>query len=336
MRRSIGLAALLLLTACPDPKPSGGGTSVHCSWTDATCSQVTGTFAPADLTAIQTDCATSGGAYAAGGCSPVGAVEGYCYYADFQAATGVPVAGATMIDYYFPPSWNATTAAADCSGAWLGSDEPNDTLGTATPLVLDTQVAASMASASDLDFYVFTVPAGGLEITFRTFDSTGAACTTIDPWLDFYDAGGTYLWSADDEGIDWCEDVALTFPAGTYFVEVGGWYPDTFSYVLTTSTGPVPTGSVASASCYRASSGVCEQYTGRFSSASLATLQNDCGSGSFASAACPTANAVSGRCAIGAIPVGAGTTVDAYLYSPNYTSGTAASACTGAGYTWVN
>jgi hypothetical protein len=337
MRGSIGLAALAVLTACSDPSPSGGGgASVHCTWTDATCSQVIGTFTTADLTAIESDCTASGGAYATGGCSPGAAVDGYCYYSDFQAATGVPVAGAAMIDYYYSPTWNVTTAEADCTGLWQGGDEPNDTMGTATPLTLDTSVSASIGSATDEDYYAFTVPSGGLEITFQTFDSTGSACTTIDPWLDFYDGGGTNIWGADDEGINWCEDVSLTLAAGTYYVDVGGWYPDTFSYMLTTSTAPVPGGSVSTASCYRASSGYCEQYTGRFSSDSLATLQNGCSSGAFASAACPSANAVSGHCFIGAIPVGFGTTFNAYLYSPSYTSISAASLCTSYGYTWVN
>lgn len=335
MRKAMALASLLVLSACPDSRSSGGdGTDVHCNRSNGTCSQVSGTFSADDLTAIQADCTTNGGSYAAGACSIAGAIDGYCFYPDYQAQTGVPVADAKMSDYYYAPPWDDVSSAADCSGLWQGGAEPNDSIGTATPLTLDTSVSASIASSTDEDFYVFTVPSGGLEITFQTFDATGSACTTIDPWLDLLDAGGAILWSADDEGINSCENVTLTLTEGTYYADIGGYYPSTFSYVLATSTGPAPAGSISTVSCHNATSGACQQYAGRFSSDSLAMLQNDC-SGTFAASACPTADAVSGHCFVGSIPVGSGTTLNVYLYAPDFTSDSASTACTSEGYAWI-
>jgi len=124
------------------------------------------------------------------------------------------------------------------------SAEPNDTAAQASPLPLPATVAAGIATASDVDWYAFTVPAGGASVRFQTFDSTGAACDpaglNVDPFLAVYGGDGTTLLGGDDDGglAPYCEDLTVALPAGTAYVMVGGIPPVPFDYTLKLSIVP--------------------------------------------------------------------------------------------------
>jgi len=142
-----------------------------------------------------------------------------------------------------------TTAAllAACGGSSEPAApgvEPNDAAAQASPIPLPAAVAASIATASDLDWYAFTVPAGGASVRFETFDATGAACDpsglNVDPYLAVYGADGSTLLGGDDDGgqAPYCEDVTVVLPAGPAYVMVGGIPPVPFNYTLKLSIVP--------------------------------------------------------------------------------------------------
>lgn len=142
---------------------------------------------------------------------------------------------------------SVTTAAllAACGGSDDGGGgspdpgEPNGTFATATPLTPGTPmvVVATITTLNDVDTFSFTVPTGGRSVRFQTFDAGGTQCDpvngNVDPWVDVYDGGGSFLGGDDDGGLSpWCEDVTLSLPAGTNFVQVGGFAPVPFVYTL--------------------------------------------------------------------------------------------------------
>lgn len=105
--------------------------------------------------------------------------------------------------------------------------EPNDSLGQATPIALGDVVVARIATAPDVDFYRFTVPAGGAVVRVQTFDAGGVACDPtnagVDPFIEVYAGNGSFVAGDDDSGIaPWCDDLSASLPAGTGYVMVGG------------------------------------------------------------------------------------------------------------------
>jgi hypothetical protein len=134
------------------------------------------------------------------------------------------------------------TALAACSSGGGGdkaptSDEPNDTIAQATALTPGTPIIATISAESDSDFYKFTVPAGGGNVRFQTFDEGGVTCDpnhgAVDPFIEVYDAASTFLAANDDGGVlPFCEDLTVALPAGTSYVKVGGWPPVPFNYLL--------------------------------------------------------------------------------------------------------
>ncbi len=116
--------------------------------------------------------------------------------------------------------------------------EPNGTYGQANALTIGTPVTGTISIESDQDWYVFTVPAGGADVRFQTFDSGGTACDPtngrVDPFIEVYDATGTTLLGGDDDsGLPpYCENLTLHLAAGTNYVMVGGWWPTPFTYIL--------------------------------------------------------------------------------------------------------
>jgi hypothetical protein len=125
----------------------------------------------------------------------------------------------------------------------FAESEPNGTLALANAISLHSVVTGSITADTDLDFFKFTVPAGGASVRFRTFDSTGKACDPVaqgvDPYLAVYDSAGTLLAGADDTLTPptFCEDLTVALPAGTAYVMVGGYAPFPFNYTLQV-TGP--------------------------------------------------------------------------------------------------
>lgn len=118
--------------------------------------------------------------------------------------------------------------------------EPNDTLGTATPIDLGTPVVASITSAGDKDFYAFTVPAGGATVRFETFDQGGTLCDPVfhgvDTIVEVFDGSGTSLGVWDDTvNKGTCEDFSLSLAEGTAYVLLTGYEPYPFVYTLKVS-----------------------------------------------------------------------------------------------------
>lgn len=132
-------------------------------------------------------------------------------------------------------------ALSACSGGGgdqtPASDEPNDTIAQATALTPGTPVIATISTESDVDWYKFTVPAGGANVRFQTFDEGGVTCDpnhgAVDPFIDVYDAATTFVAHDDDGGVPpFCEDLTVALPAGTNYVKVGGYPPVPFNYML--------------------------------------------------------------------------------------------------------
>jgi hypothetical protein len=125
------------------------------------------------------------------------------------------------------------------------ANEPNNTFATATPLTIGTPVVAAISPTSDVDYYVFAVPAGGASVRFQTFDSGGVACDpthgNVDPVVGVFgdppDVNNPIIVS-DDSGLPpWCEDVTVALAEGTNYVGVAG-YPPEFRYTLSVTIVP--------------------------------------------------------------------------------------------------
>jgi hypothetical protein len=110
--------------------------------------------------------------------------------------------------------------------------EPDDVISTASPLSPGTPVVASIGSASDVDVYVFTVPANGTLVQLETSDGTGNDCVGIDTNLQLLDGAGALIVNQDQGGIGNCSKVVRVVPAGTYYAVVTGFAPASFPYML--------------------------------------------------------------------------------------------------------
>jgi hypothetical protein len=112
--------------------------------------------------------------------------------------------------------------------------EPNDTFAQAMQIALGTPVVAQIATDTDMDFYKFTVPPGGAEIRFQTFDQGGAGCSRVDTWVEVYDTTASWVDGQDDSLSNLCEVFTTLLPEGQNYVEVGGWFSP-FAYTLKVS-----------------------------------------------------------------------------------------------------
>lgn len=130
---------------------------------------------------------------------------------------------------------------AACGGGSDGGSnpnpgEPNDTFAQATPITPGTPLVATISAANDFDFYSFTVPAGGRNVRFQTFDAGGTQCDpaneNVDPWIEVFDGAQQSVDGDDDSFFPWCEDLTTFLPAGTNYVVVGGYAPYPFVYTL--------------------------------------------------------------------------------------------------------
>ena len=133
---------------------------------------------------------------------------------DFDNDDPIPAYDVVFRSAMAPTPPTATTAEV----------EPNDTRATAQPLGINNgngfvAIGASF-TASDDDYFSFTVPAGQTA-TFRAvthgtlndFDT----CPT-DTILTLQDSAGTTITSGDDSGFDVCSDITASLSPGTYFV----------------------------------------------------------------------------------------------------------------------
>lgn len=94
----------------------GGSKTLRCNYTDL-CDQVTGTFTATEESDFQTTCMAGGGSSGTGGCNTSGAVAGYCSFTNDPLLYG---ASGDWREYYYPPTYDATSAASSC-GTITGS-----------------------------------------------------------------------------------------------------------------------------------------------------------------------------------------------------------------------
>jgi hypothetical protein len=95
--------------------------------------------------------------------------------------------------------------------------EPNDTVGAAAPLPLDTLLDLSLCPLGDDDWFTFTLDAPQ-DLTIETSGARG------DTYLELFDAQGALVAANDDAnlagGVLFSQIVQTQLPAGTYFVHV--------------------------------------------------------------------------------------------------------------------
>lgn len=110
--------------------------------------------------------------------------------------------------------------------------EANNTLATASAIALNTNLTAQIASATDLDYYVFTT---------TTAQNLSIALTTLpaDYDMKLYNSAGTQVGSSQNGGTTSETINYVNAPAGTYKVYVygyGGVFSATACYTLKVTT----------------------------------------------------------------------------------------------------
>jgi hypothetical protein len=120
-----------------------------------------------------------------------------------------------VLDPHDDDSFDSTRFRATISVG--GPEEPNDTMGTATPIAcpFDSGVT-EINPAGDVDFYSLDLLAGDVA-TFVAVGECGGIGSSLAPELEIFDAAGTSLAFNDD-----CDpQIQFTAPAsGTYFARV--------------------------------------------------------------------------------------------------------------------
>jgi hypothetical protein len=214
--------------------------------------------------------------------------------------------------------------------------EPHESTLTATVVPLVGSVIASISPVGDLDYFAFTVPAGGLDVRFQTFDSSGVTCSSVDPKINVFDGAGRYVgWADNAPAPSTCEDLTLTLPAATFYVEVTG--NGSFLYVLKMTATTKSPAIDQTISCTDPPGGICSEMSGPLSSIDLAQLGAACSGTSVAFAGpCATAGAATGHCHLANRSYGADTAMNLLFYSPAFDAPTAMSACSYIGGTWVS
>jgi hypothetical protein len=85
---------------------------VSCVWGNGTCDQYAGTIDPTFASNLATTCGMHGVTYATAACPSTNQVAGHCVLAN--------ASGMTNSLYYYSPTYDATTAQADCLSAVVG------------------------------------------------------------------------------------------------------------------------------------------------------------------------------------------------------------------------
>jgi len=116
----------------------------------------------------------------------------------------------------------------DDEGPPQDANEPNDAFAQATPLTIGTPLVAVIATTADVDYYSFTVPAGGASVRFQTFDASGVTCQgNMDPIIGVFGDPpneSAPIAVSDDTGVPpLCEDLTVPLAEGTNYVGVAGW-----------------------------------------------------------------------------------------------------------------
>ncbi len=142
------------------------------------------------------------------------AVEGFDPATDFGDYTldfvAAPVAGSPN------SSFGRTTVP---EGA-----EPNDNLGTPTPINCGEIGLGNLQQAGDTDWWgPITVPAGGMALAAEVDPPLSGTSELYDSVMDIVDPGGVVFATDDDGGPRYLSRVAASLPAGTYYVVVRGY-----------------------------------------------------------------------------------------------------------------
>lgn len=128
---------------------------------------------------------------------------------------------------------NQVGIAQDSRQVSLGFDDPEPNDATAEAIPLDgsgTEVRGTLSTATDVDFYVLTVPEGA-SVFARVEDAGEPTCIQMQPELTLYDGSGTELGtrSTDRAGTECAEIIppeyagfAGSLSAGMYFLRVSG------------------------------------------------------------------------------------------------------------------
>ena len=116
--------------------------------------------------------------------------------------------------------------------------EPNDTLINANAFGGTDSFIAGVrpAGGTDIDWYAITLPTSGLSVRAETIEGGATTCESngVDTKLALFNAAGTSLVTDDDDGRGFCSAIdgtgatprdaaAHNLPAGTYYLQVGGY-----------------------------------------------------------------------------------------------------------------
>ncbi|MFO0723743.1 MAG: DVUA0089 family protein [Myxococcota bacterium] len=135
---------------------------------------------------------------------------------------------------------NGDGCSASCLLEGSSEIEPNSGIGNATPITATstgTTIRGILATASDVDYFSFTVPAG-YHVMGEVSDGRGGCPNSAS--LRLHGPGGTNLTSDSGDGPGNCgrispggDSAARGLAAGTYYFEVYGTTPTTDIYTLT-------------------------------------------------------------------------------------------------------
>ncbi|HEY4239879.1 MAG TPA: DUF4215 domain-containing protein [Kofleriaceae bacterium] len=141
---------------------------------------------------------------------------------------GVTVHHEVCGDHYTTPDEQCddgnTTAGDGCDATChvegaTAEAEPDDTIATATPLVLPA-IGTGSVSDGDADLFAFTLAADAT-VAIETFTAEWTCAANIS--LDLWDSGGTsYGLSTTTPGTYGCSHLTVALPAGTYYAVVQG------------------------------------------------------------------------------------------------------------------
>ncbi|MGB8931068.1 MAG: hypothetical protein WCC48_07455 [Anaeromyxobacteraceae bacterium] len=121
---TIAVMASMLVVGCSSSSGGGegslpftgsgvsGGAIVSCDWGAGTCDQYSGTIDPTFAANLQTTCSQHGVAFATAACPATNQIAGHC---DLATSGGM-----TNSYFYYSPTYDATTAQADCGGNVVG------------------------------------------------------------------------------------------------------------------------------------------------------------------------------------------------------------------------
>ena len=111
-------------------------------------------------------------------------------------------------------------------------DDYGNTRSEAAPIAINTEVAGSLESPNDTDYFEFTVDGDGTV----TIESTGST----DTIGTLYDADGRQLLQDDDGGSGYNFSLSMELTRGTYYLAVVGYEGEVGDYQISVSFSAAP------------------------------------------------------------------------------------------------